>query len=69
MSGFSGSSKFTGSHTGSTLGFYSVTPVARSAAIAAPTAPGTLYAQAEAQSAVTAINEIRTALKNVGIIA
>lgn len=37
------------------------------AAIAAPTAPGSVYVQAEAQSAVAAINAIRTALKDAGI--
>lgn len=40
-----------------------------SATIAAPTAPGGTYAQAEAQSAVTAINAIIAALKAANIIA
>lgn len=39
----------------------------KSAAIAAPTAPGAVYLQAEAQSAVAAINAIRTALTKHGI--
>jgi hypothetical protein len=43
-----------------------VTPAA---AIAAPTAPGAAYVQAEAQSAVTAINSILAALRAANIIA
>lgn len=43
--------------------------IAKAAAITAPTAPGAAYVQAEAQSAVTAINSIRTALTNIGITA
>jgi hypothetical protein len=39
------------------------------ATIAAPTAPGAAYVQAEAQSAVTAINSIIAALKAANIIA
>lgn len=54
-------------HNGSTLGFYGVTPVTRAAAITAPTAaPGT-YTQAQITTMVTAINDLRNALKNVGI--
>ena len=53
--------------TGGTVGLYGVTPVAKASAIGAPTAPGAAYVQAEAQSAVTAINSIRTALTNLGI--
>lgn len=52
---------------GKTVGLYGATPVVRAAAITAPTAPGTIYSQAEAQSAVTAINAIRTALANIGV--
>lgn len=37
------------------------------AAVAAPTAPGAAYSQAEAQSAVAAINAMRVALKSAGI--
>ncbi len=44
------------------IGLYGATAVAQAAAIAAPSAPGALYSQAEAQSAVDAINFIRTAL-------
>jgi len=55
--------------TGGTVGLYGVTPVAKASAIGAPTAPSGAYAQAEAQSAVTAINSIRTALSNLGITA
>lgn len=39
------------------------------ATIAAPTAPGATYSQAEAQSAVAAINAIRAALTAAGITA
>jgi hypothetical protein len=39
------------------------------ATIAAPTAPGAGYVQAEAQSAVAAINSIIAALKAANIIA
>ncbi len=49
-------------HNGSTVGLYGVTPVARAAAIAAPT--GGVVTDAEAR---TAINAIRTALANIGI--
>lgn len=41
-----------------------VTPAA---AIAAPSAPSALYNQAEAASAVAAINSLRNAIKNAGI--
>lgn len=54
-------------HQGATLGFYNVTPVARAAAIAAPSAPSAVYVQAEAQSMKTAVDAIRTALANIGI--
>ena len=53
--------------SGGTLSFYGATPVARAAAISAPTTPGVIYSQAEAQSMETAVNAIRTALLNVGI--
>jgi hypothetical protein len=39
------------------------------ASIAAPTAPGAGYVQAEAQSAVTAINAILAALRAAGFVA
>ena len=54
-------------HNGSTLGFYGVTPVSRAAAITAPTAAGASYVQSQITSMVTAINDLRNALKNVGI--
>lgn len=54
-------------HDGTTVGLNGNTPVAKAAAIAAPTAPGAAYVQAEAASAVAAINAIRTALANIGI--
>ena len=49
------------------VGFYGATPVARAAAIAAPTAPSASYVQAEAQSMKTAVDAIRVALTNIGI--
>lgn len=51
----------------STLGLYGVAPVAQAAAIVAPTAPGAVYNQAEAQSMETAVNAIIAALQGVGI--
>lgn len=53
--------------TGDKIGFLGKTPVARQAAIAAPTAPGGVYAQAEAASAVAKINEIRAVLTAFGL--
>lgn len=49
--------------------FFGATPVVQASAIAAPSTPGATYSQSEAQSAVTAINSIRTAIKNFGITA
>ena len=49
-------------HDGATVGLYGVTPVARAAAIAAPSAGATVDTEAR-----TAINAIRTALTNIGI--
>jgi hypothetical protein len=46
---------------------YGAAPVARAAAIASPTAPSASYVQAEATSMKTAVDAIRTALKNYGI--
>jgi hypothetical protein len=54
-------------HTGSTVGFYGATPVARAGAIAAPATQTAAYVQADAQSLKTAIDAIRVALQNVGI--
>ena len=53
--------------SGGQVGFYGATPVARAAAIAAPTAPSASYVQAEAQSMKTAVDAMRTALTNIGI--
>lgn len=55
--------------TGATpkIGFLGAAPVARAAAITAPIAPGVVYAQAEAQSCVAAVNAIRAALTAIGI--
>lgn len=64
---------FAGTQTVATLqvtgntGLYGVAPVARAASVVTPTAPGAAYVQAEAQSAVTAINAIKAALTNIGI--
>jgi hypothetical protein len=44
------------------------TPVARAAAITSPTAPGASYVQAEAAAMKTAVDAIRVALANFGII-
>lgn len=57
--------------TGATqkLSVYGVTPVVQASAIGAPTAASGLYSQAVAQTAVDAINNIRTALQNFGISA
>lgn len=51
------------------IGFYGETPTTQFAAIAAPSNPSAGYVQAEAVSAVSAINSIRTALQQIGIIA
>lgn len=50
-----------------TFGLYGVAPVARAGAIAAPTAPGAAYVQAEAQSMKVAVDAIRAALTNIGL--
>lgn len=49
------------------VGLHGVAPVARAAAITAPTAPGAIYSQAEAAAMKTAVDAIRAALTNVGI--
>lgn len=54
--------------SGGSIGFYGEAQTTQYAAIAAPSAPSAAYVQAEAQSAVTAINSIRTALSQIGII-
>lgn len=58
-----------GTATDQKIGFYGETPVVQAGAIGAPSTPSAAYVQAEAQSAVTAINSIRTALQNIGITA
>lgn len=58
-----------GTETTQKLGFFNATPVVRRSAISAPSSPGSSYAQAEAQSAVTAINSIRQALIDLGLTA
>lgn len=56
-------------HDGASVGLNGNVPVAKAGAIAAPTAPGAAYVQAEAASAKTAIDAIRVALTNIGITA
>jgi hypothetical protein len=67
---FMGGTSFNNSSLGSAgdiMSVYGEPPVAQAVAINAPSTPGVAYVQAEAQSAVTAINSIRNALKNFGI--
>ena len=69
---FVGGVSFNGSSLGSAgdlMSVYGETPVAQAAAISAPSVPGATYAQAEAQSVVNAVNNIRNALQNFGITA
>lgn len=69
---FVGGVSFNGSSLGSTgdlMSVYGEPPVAQAAAISAPSVPGAAYVQAEAQSAVNAINNIRNALQNFGVTA
>jgi hypothetical protein len=56
-------------HDGPSVGLYGAAPVAQAAAIADPTAPGVVYAQAEAQSLRNALLAARNALRSIGIIA
>jgi len=58
-----------GSATTQKIALYGETPVVQASAISAPSAPGAIYSQSEAASAVTAINSIRTALTNIGVTA
>lgn len=58
-----------GTQTTQKLSVYGVTPVVQAGAINAPSSPGGTYNQSVAQSAVDAINSIRTAIKNFGITA
>lgn len=51
------------------LAFHGVTPTVQGGSINAPSAPGVAYNQAEAASAVAAINSIRTILINKGLTA
>ncbi len=61
---------FTGdfSHAGTKFGVNGKAPIVKAAAIASPTAPSATYVQAEAASMKTAVDAIRVALANVGII-
>jgi len=58
-----------GTGTDQKLSVYGVTPVVQAGAISAPSSPSGSYVQAEIQSLETAINAIRTAIKNFGITA
>lgn len=49
--------------------FHGATPVIQASSISAPNTPGGTYSQADATSAVTAINAIRTVLKDKGLTA
>lgn len=51
------------------IAFFGKQAINQAAAIAAPTTPGGAYSQSEAQSAVNAINSLRTAVKNLGLTA
>lgn len=51
------------------VSFYGAAGVAQALAIASPSTPGIVYSQAEAQSAVDAINSLRSALQSIGITA
>lgn len=64
-----GANTWSGAQSFASVGLNGNPPVAKAAAIAAPAAAPTLYSQAHSESLVTAINSIRTALKNVGITA
>lgn len=64
-----------GTVTGSTIGtaatqklsVFGVAPVAQQTAITTPNAPGSSYNQTDAQTAVTAIIQLATRVKNFGI--
>lgn len=58
-----------GTATTQKIGFFGAAPVVRRGTIAAPTAPGVVYSQAEAASNVTAVNALRQALIDFGLIA
>ena len=58
-----------GMTTSEKIGLHGVTPVVQAGAISAPSTPSVGYVQAEAASAKTAIDAIRTALTNFGITA
>ncbi len=55
--------------SGGSIGLFGETPTTQYAAIPAPSTPSAGYVQAEAQSTVTAVNSIRTALQQLGVIA
>ena len=61
-----------GTETTQKLSLYGVTPVIQASAISAPSTPSGTYSQAEAQSAVDAINNIRAVIgssSGIGITA
>ena len=58
-----------GTEAAQKISFHGVTSVIQASAISAPSSPGGVYSQAEAQSMETAVNAIRTALQNKGLTA
>ena len=51
------------------IGFFTKSGVSQASAISAPSTPGGVYSQAEAQSTVDKVNSIRTVLQNLGFTA
>lgn len=57
-----------GQSTADLVGFHGVAPIARAAAPTAAATQGGTYVQADVQTIATAVNAIRTALINKGIL-
>lgn len=55
-------------NSSSTVGLFGSTPTTQYPAITAPITPSGTYVQAEAESVVIAVNGLRTALQQIGII-
>lgn len=67
---FVGGTSFNNSSLGSTgdlMSVYGETPVAQNAAITAPPSPSATYVQAEQNSIVQCLNNVRIAIQNFGI--
>lgn len=58
-----------GTATGQKLGFYGVTPVDQPNAVSAPANQGATYVQADVQSIVDRLNDIRSRLQELGLTA